>query len=126
MILSPLPPPTPRKNPLSTTEPVLKYVSKVNADVPKLIPGESVSEVDELVSANEFAVNEAAEELAVAATTRGAEGSDVVATPERANELLKIPGVAETILRVPVVETPPGAPLTVTVGVSDEDDDTVV
>ena len=41
--LRPLPPPTPRKKPLSITGPVLKYVSKVKADVPKLIPGERES-----------------------------------------------------------------------------------
>ena len=91
-----------------------------------MIPGEMVSEVDELVNASELAVNEAALVLGVAAMTRGAEGRDVEATPERVNELLKIPGVAETMLRVPVVETPPGAPDTVTVGVSDEEEETVV
>ena len=91
-----------------------------------MIPGERVSEVDELVNASELAVNEAALALGVPAVTRGAEGSEVVATPERVNELLKIPGVPEMTFSVPVVVTPPGASLTVTVGVSDEEDETDV
>ena len=46
MILKPFPPPTPKKKPLSITDPVLKYVSKVKAEVPKLMPGERVKVLD--------------------------------------------------------------------------------
>ncbi len=98
----------------------------MNADVPKLIPGERVSDVDEFVNESELAVSEEAAPLGVAVTKSGAEGALAVALEVKVKVLFKIPGTAEPTLSVPVLLTPAGIPLTITVGVSEDELETVV
>ena len=56
----------------------------------------------------------------------GGEGTESVGVAVKVNELSRIPGTPEVTLSVPLVETPPTALLTMTVGVSDDEEETVV
>ena len=85
-----------------------------------------MSEVDELVNKSELAVSEEAAPLGVAVTKRGAEGVEAVALEVKVKVLFKIPGTAEPTFSVPVLLTPEGMPLTITVGVSEDELETVV
>ena len=61
-----------------------------------------------------------------AVINRGAEEIEAVALEVKVKVLFKIPGTVEPTLSVAVLVTPAGSPLTMTVGVSDEDVETVV